>query len=237
MEQPFLRAYARLLVRTCHRRGCPAMGGHERLRAPEGGCGGHRPGLAQVRADKPREVEDGCDGTWVAHPALVPVRPGARSTAHARPEPDAPDPRPGGRGAELLAVPRRAAHRRGARARTCGWRIRYLESWLRGQGCVALYGLMEDAATAEMARMQLWQWLNHGVELDGLGRLDRRLFHGHVQDTLDRIQAEVGNEAFADGPLPGGRRPAGDPDPAARPARPSSPPPPTTCSRTPSLPR
>jgi malate synthase len=64
---------------------------------------------------------------------------------------------------------------------------------------VALYGLMEDTATAEISRMQLWQWLNHGAEVDGLGRLDRALFHGHVQDTLDRIQAEVGNETFAEG--------------------------------------
>jgi malate synthase len=77
--------------------------------------------------------------------------------------------------------------------------IQYLESWLRGQGCVALYGLMEDAATAEIARMQLWQWLRHGAELEGLGRLDPALFHGHVQDALDRIQAEVGNTVFAEG--------------------------------------
>jgi malate synthase len=150
-----------------------------------------------VRADKAREAQDGCDGTWVAHPALVPVArqafdrhmPGPNQFHHI-PGPVAE--------AELLEIP--------AGPRTLGGlrqnlrvAIQYLESWLRGQGCVALYGLMEDTATAEIARMQTWQWLRHGVELDGLGRLDPALFHGHVQDALDQIQAEVGNRVFADG--------------------------------------
>jgi len=99
---------------------------------------------------------------------------------------------------ELLAVPSGPRTVAGLR-QNLQVGIRYLESWLGGQGCVALYGLMEDTATAEISRMQLWQWLNHGAELYGLGRLDRALFHGHVQDTLDRIQAEVGNETFAEG--------------------------------------
>jgi malate synthase len=197
MEQPFLRAYARLLVRTCHRRGAAAMGGMSAFVPQKGDPEGTARALAQVRADKTREVRDGCDGTWVAHPALVAVAQEAFDAGmpgpnqfHRIPEPVAE--------AELLAVP--------AGPRTLGGLrqnlrvgIRYLESWLRGQGCVALYGLMEDAATAEIARMQLWQWLNHGVIVDGLGGLDRPLFHGHVQDVLDQIQAELGNEVFAEG--------------------------------------
>jgi malate synthase len=197
MEQPFLRAYARLLVRTCHRRCAAAMGGMSAFVPQKGDPEGTARALAQVRADKTREVRDGCDGTWVAHPALVAVAQEAFDAGmpgpnqfHRIPEPVAE--------AELLAVP--------AGPRTLGGLrqnlrvgIRYLESWLRGQGCVALYGLMEDAATAEIARMQLWQWLNHGVIVDGLGGLDRPLFHGHVQDVLDQIQAELGNEVFAEG--------------------------------------
>jgi malate synthase len=197
MEQPFLRAYAQQLVRTCHRRGAAALGGMSAFVPQKDDPEGTARALAQVRADKAREVRDGCDGTWVAHPALVPVArevfdshmPGANQMHII---PDAVT------AAELLAVPSGPRTVAGLR-QNLQVGIRYLESWLGGQGCVALYGLMEDTATAEISRMQLWQWLNHGAELDGLGRLDRALFHGHVQDTLDRIQAEVGNETFAEG--------------------------------------
>jgi len=197
MEQPFLRAYARLLVRTCHRRGCLAMGGMSAFVPQRGDEAGTERALAQVRADKAREVRDGCDGTWVAHPALVPVaqfefdcQMQGQNQLHRIPEPVA--------AAELLAVPTGPRTMDGLRL-NLRVGVRYLESWLRGQGCVALYGLMEDAATAEIARMQLWQWLNHEVEVAGLGRLDRALFHRHVQDALDGIQAEIGNEVFAEG--------------------------------------
>jgi malate synthase len=197
MEQPFLRAYARLLVRTCHRRGAAAMGGMSAFVPQKGDPEGTARALAQVRADKTREVRDGCDGTWVAHPALVPVAQAefdahmpSRNQFHRIPGPVSAE--------ELLRVPTGARTLAGLRQNLIVG-IRYLESWLSGQGCVALYGLMEDTATAEIGRMQLWQWLNHGVELDGLGRLDRALFHGHVQDALDRIQAEVGNEGYAAG--------------------------------------
>ncbi|MDR3673040.1 MAG: malate synthase A [Holophaga sp.] len=197
MEQPFLRAYAQLLVRTCHRRGVSAMGGMSAFVPQKDDPEANDRALAQVRADKAREVRDGCDGTWVAHPALVPVAqqvfdahmPGPNQF-HRIPEPVA--------AAELLAVPAGPRTASGLR-QNLRVGIRYLESWLRGKGCVALYGLMEDAATAEIARMQVWQWLQHEVEVDGLGRLDRALFHGHVQDALDRIQAEIGNEVFAEG--------------------------------------
>jgi malate synthase len=198
MEQPFLRAYARLLVRTCHRRGAAAMGGMSAFVPRKGDPDGTERALAQVRADKAREVRDGCDGTWVAHPALVPVARQAFDRHMPGPNQFHRIPGPVAE-AELLEIP--------AGPRTLGGlrqnlrvAIQYLESWLRGQGCVALYGLMEDAATAEIARMQTWQWLRHGVELDGLGRLDPALFHGHVQDALDQIQAEVGNRVFAEGP-------------------------------------
>jgi malate synthase len=197
MEQPFLRAYARLLVRTCHRRGCSAMGGMSAFVPQKGDEEGTARALAQVRADKLREVGDGCDGTWVAHPALVPVARevfdahlSGPNQFHRVPAPVAAH--------ELLQVPTGPITLQGV-CQNLRVGIRYLESWLRGQGCVALYGLMEDTATAEIARMQLWQWLHHEVEVAGLGRLERPLFHRHVQDAQEQVRAEVGDEAFADG--------------------------------------
>jgi malate synthase len=197
MEQPFLRAYARLLVRTCHRRGCLALGGMSAFVPQKGDEEGTERAFAQVRADKLREVKDGCDGTWVAHPALVPIAQAPFDEHLAGPNqldriPEAPT------ASDLLAVPWGPRTNKGLR-HNLKVGIRYLEAWLRGQGCVALYGLMEDAATAEICRMQLWQWLHHGAEVEGLGPLDRPLFHGFVEEALFQIQAEVGAFEFAEG--------------------------------------
>jgi len=192
-EQPCLRAWTRLLVSTCHRRGCSALGGLCTL-AP---ADGEAPELAQVRARQEWEATEGCDGTWVAHPDLVPVAraafearmPGLNQLHRTPAPPEA---------AELLAVPAGPRTGRGLR-QNLRVGIRYLEAWLNGQGSVALYGLMDDAAEAELARMQLWQWVNHEVDVAGLGRMERPLFHWHVQDALYQIQAEVGDEAFSQG--------------------------------------
>lgn len=197
MEQPFLRAYARLLVRTCHRRGCLAMGGMSAFVPRKGDEEGTALAFAQVRADKLREVQDGCDGTWVAHPALVPVAQAPFDEQMAGP--NQLDRIPGPVEAEeLLAVPRGARTEKALR-HNLKVGVRYLESWLRGQGCVALYGLMEDAATAEICRMQVWQWIHHGADVEGLGQLDRPLFHAFVEDALFQIQAEIGEIEFAEG--------------------------------------
>ncbi|BDU73288.1 malate synthase A [Mesoterricola silvestris] len=197
MDQPFLRAYARLLVRTCHRRGCLALGGMSAFVPARGDAEGTARAFAQVRADKLREVADGCDGTWVAHPALVPVAQAPFDEHMAGPNqldrvPDPVDAE------ELLAVPRGPRTEKALR-HNLKVGIRYLESWLRGQGCVALYGLMEDAATAEICRMQVWQWIRHGAEVEHLGQLDRPLFHAFVEDALFQIRAEIGEADFAEG--------------------------------------
>lgn len=197
MEQPFLKAYAQLLVRTCHRRGCLALGGMSAHVPQRGDAEGTALALAQVRADKLREVKDGCDGTWVAHPGLVAVARAVFDTHmpewnQIRRVPDPVTP------AQLLAVPRGTRTEQGLR-HNLRVGIRYLESWLRGQGCVALYGLMEDAATAEISRMQLWQWVHHGVAVEGLGHLDASLFHAFVHEALLQIRAEVGGAALEEG--------------------------------------
>jgi len=198
MEQPFLRAYARHLVRTCHRRGCLAMGGMSAFVPQKGDPEGTRTAFAQVRADKLREVKDGCDGTWVAHPGLVAVAQGVFDDHMPTPNQLDRTPGPAATEAELLAVPTGPRTEQGLR-HNLRVGIRYLESWLRGQGCVAVFGLMEDAATAEIARMQLWQWLHHGAEVRGLGPLDRALFHGFVQETLLEIRADSDALAFEEG--------------------------------------
>jgi malate synthase len=197
MDQPFLRAYARLLVRTCHRRGCSAMGGMSAFVPRKDDPEASERALAQVRADKLREVQDGCDGTWVAHPALVPLAQEvfARHMAGTNQFQRIPEPVAA---AELLQVPEGPVTLAGL-CHNLRVGIHYLESWLRGQGCLALYGLMEDTATAEICRMQVWQWLHHGVEVAGLGRLERPLFHAQMDYALDQVRAELGFEAFADG--------------------------------------
>ncbi|MEN6540005.1 MAG: malate synthase A [Mizugakiibacter sp.] len=161
MTVPFLRTYSEWLIRTCHRRGAFAMGGMAAQIPIGGDPAANEAALAKVRADKLREVSAGHDGTWVAHPALVPV---------ARAMFDAHMPTP-----NQLHVEREDVHvTRDALLAPCGGTItregfennvevalRYLAAWLDGQGCVPIHHLMEDAATAEIARAQLWQWLHH----------------------------------------------------------------------------
>ncbi|MGY0560610.1 malate synthase A [Luteimonas sp. A277] len=161
MAQPFLKAYAELLIQTCHRRGAHAMGGMAAQIPVSGDPQANALALAKVRADKLREVTAGHDGTWVAHPALIPL---ARQVFDER-MPTAHqqhllrDDVLVGRG-ELITPPLGTITRTGFEnnIEVC---VRYLAAWLDGSGCVPIHWLMEDAATAEIARAQLWQWLHH----------------------------------------------------------------------------
>ncbi|MEG3630108.1 malate synthase A [Streptomyces poriticola] len=165
MTAPFMRAYTELLVRTCHKRGAHAIGGMA-AQVPARDPAAHEAALATVRLDKEREAEDGFDGSWVAHPGLVPVCRevfdgvlGERPHQIDRTRDDvAVTP------ADLLSVRRISGPPTAEGVRTnVAVALRYFAAWLRGQGAVALYGLMEDAATAEIARVQIWQWLRHRV--------------------------------------------------------------------------
>jgi malate synthase len=160
MTQPFLRSYSELLIRTCHRRGAHAMGGMAAQIPIAGDAAANALALERVRADKLREVTAGHDGTWVAHPALIPL---ARDIFDARmPTPNQQhvlrEDVVATRDA-LLAPPLGSISRAGFdnNVEVC---VRYLAAWLDGQGCVPIHWLMEDAATAEIARAQLWQWLH-----------------------------------------------------------------------------
>ena len=164
MDRHFLKSYVDLLIRTCHRRGIHAMGGMAAQIPIKGDAAANTKALDKVWQDKIREVHAGHDGTWVAHPGLVPVASGAfaslaashqltvaRGDVHVAPR-------------DLLTVPDGEITEAGLRI-NLDVGIQYLESWLRGVGCVPIYNLMEDAATAEISRSQVWQWLRHGAHL------------------------------------------------------------------------
>jgi len=183
MTVPFLKAYSELLVRTCHRRGAFAMGGMA-AQIPIGhDAAANEAALAKVRADKLREVRAGHDGTWVAHPALVPVArevfdqhmPTPNQLHLARADVVA--------GRDALLAPSAGTITRAGFAANVGICLRYLAAWLDGQGCVPIHHLMEDAATAEISRAQLWQWLHHdGVAFDDGTPVDFATFDAALAD-------------------------------------------------------
>ena len=198
MTLPFLRAYAQRLVRVCHRRGCAAIGGMSAFVPVRSDPEATERALSQVRADKLREVQDGCDGTWVAHQALVAVATEIFDRQLPDPNQITRIPEDSGSIDDLLKVPAGPCTDAGLR-HNLRVGLRYLEAWLRGQGCVALYGLMEDTATAEISRIQLWQWVKHEVPVQGHGPLDRMLFHRFVSEALHQIRAEIGPRTFEEG--------------------------------------
>ncbi|MFF3013488.1 malate synthase A [Streptomyces sp. NPDC057939] len=161
MDAPFMRAYTALLVSTCHRRGAHAIGGMV-TRVPGRGTGPDEEAPAGVRLDAEREASEGFDGAWVAHPALVPVCRDAFDGALADGPHRIERGRPDVRASDLLSVRRAVTPPAPEAVRTnVAIALRYFESWLRGDGTVVLDGVMEDTATAEIARVQLWQWLRH----------------------------------------------------------------------------
>ena len=166
MEKAFLAAYVDLLIKTCHRRGIHAMGGMAAQIPIKNDPAANDAAMAKVEADKLREVSAGHDGTWVAHPALVAVAkrifdrqmPGPHQIDRKRDDVHVT-------AADLLRVPEGTITEKGVR-QNVNVGILYLEAWLGALGCVPLYNLMEDAATAEISRTQLWQWIQHGAHLD-----------------------------------------------------------------------
>ena len=191
MTTPFLTAYSRLLVETCHRRGAHAMGGMAAQIPIKGDPAANAEAIRRVVADKVREVRAGHDGTWVAHPGLVPVALEVFDAEMRGPNQIDRPPQPVRIGArELLAIPRGPISAEGVRRNT-RVALRYLEAWLRGIGCVPIDHLMEDAATVEIARSQLWQWVRHRAPLEGGGVVDLPLFRGLLASELAGLRAEA----------------------------------------------
>ncbi len=199
MTTHFLRSYSLLVIRTCHRRGAFAMGGMAPQIPIKGDAAANERALAKVRADKEREAGDGHDGTWVAHPGLVPV---------AMEVFDRLMPTPNNlhvlredvtiTASDLLQVPPGEITEAGVR-NNIDVSIRYLAAWLGGNGCVPIHHLMEDAATAEISRSQLWQWLRHGSRLADGRAVTLDLLRALAAEELAKIRAEAGDEAYAGG--------------------------------------
>jgi malate synthase len=196
METPFLRAYVRLLIRTCHRRGAHAMGGMAAQIPIKDDPQANEAALAKVRADKLREVKEGHDGTWVAHPALVEVAkrvfdegmPSANQLDRLREDVRVT-------AGDLIEPPQGTRTEAGLRL-NIRVGIRYLEAWLGGLGAVPIYNLMEDAATAEISRTQIWQWLHHHATLDDGRPVTKALVDQLTVEEFARIRNEVGADRF-----------------------------------------
>jgi len=196
MTTHFLRSYSHLLIQTCHKRGAHAMGGMAAQIPIKDNSAANEAALEKVRADKQREVTDGHDGTWVAHPGLVPIakeifdtymsslhqihtkRKDVQVTA-----------------ADLLTVPSGQITERGLRT-NIDVAIQYIEAWLRGNGCVPLYHLMEDAATAEISRAQVWQWLHHCAVLDDGRVITPELYRALVEEEVAKIRLNADEKYF-----------------------------------------
>jgi len=165
MTSPFMRAYSRLTIKTCHHRNAPAIGGMSAFIPIKSDPAANNTAIAQVRADKEREATDGHDGTWVAHPGLVPVAKEVFDRIMSQPNQIAKQlPDFTATPAELLAIPTGTITYTGLK-HNLAVGLGYLEAWMRGIGCVPLFNLMEDAATAEISRAQLWQWVHHHAVL------------------------------------------------------------------------
>jgi malate synthase A len=199
MDRAFLSAYSKLLIKTCHRRNVHAMGGMAAQIPIKDDPAANDAALAKVRADKLREVTDGHDGTWVAHPGLVPVAM-AIFDEHMKSANQLDRKR------QDVSVGREDLLRIHEGTRTeAGLRhnvrvgVQYIEAWLRGSGCVPIYNLMEDAATAEISRAQVWQWLHFGATLEGGAKVTRELFARVMDEEMERVRAEVGEAKFSSG--------------------------------------
>jgi malate synthase len=191
MDRHFLKSYVDLLIQTCHRRGIHAMGGMAAQIPIRNDPVANAAAIEKVRQDKLREVRAGHDGTWVAHPGLVPVAREAFASLAASHQLDVS--RAGVRVTpqDLLTVPEGEITEAGLRT-NIDVGIQYLESWLRGVGCVPIYNLMEDAATAEISRSQVWQWVRHGARLSDGRKVTQELVTTLTAEELDHRQLKGG---------------------------------------------
>jgi malate synthase len=200
MTAPFLRAYSLLCIKTCHRRGAFAMGGMAAQIPIKNDPAANEQAMAKVRADKEREAGDGHDGTWVAHPGLVPIAqeifdrlmPTPNQITRMREDVAVS-------AADLVAIPKGDITEAGLR-NNVSVSLQYMAAWLSGNGCVPINNLMEDAATAEISRAQIWQWIRHptGVLADGR-RVTIELFRELLGQEKQRLAGQLGPHRYAQG--------------------------------------
>jgi malate synthase len=199
MTSHFLRSYSQLVIKTCHRREVHAMGGMAAQIPIKNDPKANDEAMARVHADKKREAGDGHDGTWVAHPGLVPIAKAefdavmkeANQIARKRQDVNVT-------AADLIQIPSGPKTEAGLRQNVAVG-IGYVEAWLRGIGCVPLFNLMEDAATAEISRAQVWQWVRHNQKLDDGRAITKELVREIVREENDKVKAQMGEENYAKG--------------------------------------
>ncbi len=202
MTKAFLNAYSLLLIKTCHRRGAFAMGGMAAQIPVKNNPEANAAAFAKVRADKEREAGNGHDGTWVAHPDLVPVAmevfdrlmPQANQLDKKRDDVQVT-------AKDLLEVHQGTRTEEGFRE-NIRVGVQYLEAWLRGRGAVPIYNMMEDAATAEISRAQIWQFVSYGVEVDGTTKVTPDLFKRCLTQEMARVKTELGADTYDKGRFP-----------------------------------
>jgi malate synthase len=202
MAVPFMRAYTQLLIKTCHRRGAHAIGGMSAFIPSRKNPEVNENALAKVHEDKERESGDGHDGTWVAHPDLVPPvlevfdralgdRPNQLDVQREDVEVTSDD-------LMDFRVPGKGVTEEGIRSNVSVG-IQYIESWLRGVGAAAINNLMEDAATSEISRSQIWQWVRHSARLEDGRAVDRDLVQAIEEEELENLRAALGDELYSEG--------------------------------------
>jgi len=199
MTAHFLRSYSQLVIKTCHRREVHAMGGMAAQIPIKNDAAANDQAMERVRADKRREAGDGHDGTWVAHPGLVAIAKAefdavmkeANQIARKRQDVHVT-------AADLVKMPEGTKTEAGLRQNVAVG-IGYVEAWLRGVGCVPLFNLMEDAATAEISRAQVWQWVRHGQSLQDGRAITKDLVRTIVREENDKVKAQIGEAAYAAG--------------------------------------
>ena len=200
MTQPFLNAYSRLLIRTCHRRGAFAMGGMSAF-IPSKDLKQNEEVWAKVKADKELEAKNGHDGTWIAHPALADIvisvfnaeLAGRKNQLDVMRENDESIT------AEQLLQPCCGERTEEGMRANIRIAVQYIEAWISGNGCVPIYGLMEDAATAEISRISIWQWIRHEKQLSNGQKVTKELFLEMLDEELQTIQQELGDVRFQHG--------------------------------------
>ena len=200
MRVPFLQAYSDLLIQTCHKRGAFAMGGMAPQIPIKGDDAANEKALGMVKADKEREASWGHDGTWVAHPGLIPIAmevfdrmmPQDNQRDNLREEVSVS-------AADLLAIPEGTITEAGIR-NNINVSIQYMAAWLAGNGCVPINNLMEDAATAEICRTQIWQWAHHdNVKRDDGQEVTMDMIKQMFPEEMDAIKTQVGEAVFSAG--------------------------------------
>jgi malate synthase len=202
MSKAFLQAYSLLLVKTCHRRGAFAMGGMAAQIPIKNNPDANAAAFAKVKADKEREATNGHDGTWVAHPDLVPVAmevfnrmmPTANQLTKLREDVSI--------GRADLLQPHEGTRTEAGFRENIRVGVQYMEAWLRGRGAVPIYNMMEDAATAEISRAQIWQFVKYGVALDGGIKVTPAWFETVYAEELAKVRGEIGAEAYDSGRFP-----------------------------------